>query len=98
MKLLRTTEVDKRSIGRTRNIRILGGINLRMEINELLFRKYIFYNQVIRDHNEMVAEIYLEDGYKNDEELKCDMEHTLKISQKIAEIEEELLKEINKQK
>ena len=96
MILLRTTEVDKRSIGRTRNIRILGGINLRMEINELLLRKYIFYNQVIRDHNETVAETYLEDGYKDDEELIYDMEHTLKKSQKIREIEEELLKELNK--
>ena len=67
-----------------------------MEINELLLRKYIFYNQVIRDHNEMVAETYLEDGYKDDEELKCDMEHTLKILQKIIEIEKELLKELKK--
>ena len=65
-----------------------------MEINELLLRKYIFYNQVIRDHNEMVAETYLEDGYKDDEELKYDMEHNLKISQKIIEIEKELLKEL----
>ena len=96
MKILRTTEDDKRSIGRTKNIRILGGINLRMEINELLLRKYIFYNQVIRDHNETVAETYLEDGYKDDEELKYDMEHTLKISQKIIEIEKELLKELKK--
>ena len=67
-----------------------------MEINVLLLRKYIFYNQVIRDHNEMVAETYLEDAYNDDEELKNDMEHTLKKSQKIREIEEELLKELNK--
>ena len=32
----------------------------------------------------------------DDEELKDDMEHTLKKSQKIREIEEELLKELNK--
>ena len=83
-------------IDRTRNIRILGGINLRMEINELLLRKYIFHNQILRDHNEAVAETYLEDAYNDDEELRDDMEHTLKKSQKIREIEEELLKELNK--
>ena len=67
-----------------------------MEINENLLRKYIFYNQVSRIHNEAVAETYLEDAYDDDEELKDDMEHTLKESQKIREIEEELLKELNK--
>lgn len=67
-----------------------------MEINEGLLRKYIFYNQVLRIHNEAVAETYLEDAYDDDEELKDDMEHTLKESQKIREIEEELLKELNK--
>ena len=30
-----------------------------MEINESLLRKYIFYNQVLRIHNEAVAETYL---------------------------------------
>ena len=67
-----------------------------MEINEGLLRKYIFHNQVLREHNEAVAETYLEDAYNDDEELKDDMEHTLKKSQKIREIEEELLKELNK--
>ena len=66
-----------------------------MEINEDLLRKYIFHNQVSRIHNESVAETYLEDAYNDDEELKNDMEHTLKKSQKIREIEEELLKELN---
>ena len=67
-----------------------------MEINEELLRKYIFHNQVLREHNEGVAETYLEDGYNDDEELKNDMKYTLKKSQKIREIEEELLKELNK--
>ena len=39
---------------------------------------------------------FLEDVYNDDEELKDDMKHTLKKLQKITEIEEELLKEINK--
>ena len=67
-----------------------------MKINEDLLRKYIFYNQVLRIHNDAVAETYLEDAYNNDEELKDDMKHTLEKSQKIIEIEEELLKELNK--
>ena len=67
-----------------------------MEINELLLRKYIFHNQILRDHNEAVAETYLEDAYNDDEELESDMKDTLKKSQKIREIEEELLKELNK--
>ena len=80
-----------------KNVNIIQkGFNLRMEINENLLRKYIFYNQVSRIHNEAVAETYLEDAYDDDEELKDDMEHTLKESQKIREIEEELLKELNK--
>ena len=66
-----------------------------MEINEGLLRKYIFHNQVLRDHNEAVAETYLEDSYNDDEELRDDINHTLKLLQKITEIEEELLKEIN---
>ena len=41
-------------------------------------------------------ETYLEDAYNDDEELKDDMKHTLKKLQKIEEIEEELLKEIDK--
>ena len=67
-----------------------------MKLNEGLLRKYIFHNQVLRSHNEAVSETYLEDAYNNDEELKDDMTHTLKLLQKITEIEEELLKEINK--
>ena len=67
-----------------------------MEINELLLRKYIFHNQVLREHNEAIAETYLEDGYNDDDLLRKDMEYTLKKSQKVMEIEEELLKEIDK--
>ena len=67
-----------------------------MKINEDLLRKYIFHNQVLRIHNGAVAETYLEDAYNDDEELKDDMKHTLEKSQKIIEIEEELLKELNK--
>ena len=66
-----------------------------MKINEGLLRKYIFHNQLLRSHDESVAETYLEDAYNDDEELKDDMKHTLKKLQKITEIEEELLKEIN---
>ena len=67
-----------------------------MKINKGLLRKYIFNNQVLRSHNEAVVETYLEEAYNDDEELKDDMHHTLKLLQKITEIEEELLKEINK--
>ena len=63
---------------------------------EELIRKYIFHNQVLLNHIESVAETYLEDSYNDDEELRDDMEHSLKLLQKIVEIEEELLKEINK--
>ena len=68
---------------------------LTMKINEGLLRKYIFHNQVLRSHNESVIETYLEEAYNDDEELKDDMNHTLKLLQKIVEIEEEILKEIN---
>ena len=67
-----------------------------MEINELLLKKYIFHNQVLREYNEVVAETYLEDGYNDDYELRVDMNYILKKTQQITEIEEELLKEINK--
>ena len=67
-----------------------------MKINEELLRKYIFHNQVLRNHVEAVAETFLEDAQNDDEELKDDMKHTLKKLQKIIEIEEELFKEINK--
>ena len=66
-----------------------------MKINEQLLRKYIFHNQVLRDHDEAVAETYLEEAYNDDEELKDDMKYTLKKLQKITEIEEELLKKVN---
>ena len=68
----------------------------KMKINELLLRKYIVYNQVLRVHNEVVAECYLEDDYNDDEVLRDDMKYILKKTQQINEIEEELLKEINK--
>ena len=67
-----------------------------MEINELLLRKYIVYNQSLRVYNEIVAERYLEDGYNDDEVLRDDMKYILKKTQQIDEIEEELLKEIKK--
>ena len=67
-----------------------------MKINELLLRKYIVYNQSLRVYNEIVAERYLEDGYNDDEVLRDDMKYILKKTQQIDEIEEELLKEINK--
>ena len=66
-----------------------------MEINEELLRKYIYLNQLLRTYNEGDAEIYIEDDYK-DEELKKYMNYAMKKSQKIREIEQELLKELNK--
>ena len=65
-----------------------------MEINEELLRKYIYYNQLLRLYNEGLIEIYLED-YHYDEELKKYTDYALKKSQKIKEIEEELLEKIN---
>ena len=67
-----------------------------MEINEDLLRKYIIQNSLLRNHSEAVAEAYLEDGYNDNEELSNDMKCILKISQKIIEIEKELLKELKK--
>ena len=72
----------------------LGGF--KMKINELLLRKYIVYNQSLRVYNDIIAECYLEDGYNDDEVLRNDMKYILKKTQQINEIEEELLKEINK--
>ena len=68
----------------------------KTEIDKLLLRKYIFYNQILRDHIEVVAGTYLEDSYNDDEELRADMKYILKKSQIISEIEEELMKEITK--
>lgn len=68
-----------------------------MAVSEELLRKYIFHNQVLREHNEGVAETYLEDAYDDDEELKSDMQYCIKKSNKVKEIEEQLLKELNKQ-
>ena len=67
-----------------------------MEINEDLLRKFIIQNSLLRNHSEAVAEAYLEDGYNDDEELSNDMKCILKISQKIIETEEEIMKELNK--
>ena len=67
-----------------------------MEINEDLLRKYIIQNSLLRNHCESVAETFIDDDYNDDEELNNDMKFTLKISEKIIEIEEELMKEINK--
>lgn len=67
-----------------------------MSVSEELLRKYIFHNQVLREHNEGVAETYLEDAYDDDEELKSDMQYCIKKSNKVKEIEEQLLKELNK--
>ena len=66
-----------------------------MKINEDLLRKYIIQNSLLRNHCESVAETFIDDDYNDDEELNNDMKFTLKISQKIIEIEEELMKEIN---
>ena len=65
-----------------------------MEINEELLRKYIYHNQLLRLYNEALVEIYLED-YHYDEELKKYTDYVLKKSQKIIEIEQELLKKVN---
>ena len=65
-----------------------------MEINEELLRKYIYHNQLLRLYNEGLVEIYLED-YHYDEELKKYINYAMKKSQKIREIEEELLEKIN---
>ena len=67
-----------------------------MEINELLLRKYIIQNALLRNHSEAVAESYLEDGYNDDEDLSDVMKCILKMTQKIIETEEDLMKEINK--
>ena len=64
-----------------------------MKINEDLLRNYIFRNQLLRLYNEGLVEIYLEDN--NDEELKNYIVDAMKKSQKIREIEEELLEKIN---
>ena len=64
-----------------------------MEINEELLRKYIYHNQLLRLYNEGLVEIYLED-YHYDEELKKYTDYVLKKSQKIIEIEQELLKKV----
>lgn len=68
-----------------------------MSISEELLRKYIFHNQVLREHNEGVAETYLEDAYDDEEELKSDMQYCIKRSNKVKEIEGQLLKELNEQ-
>ena len=65
-----------------------------MKINEDLLRNYIFRNQLLRLYNEGLVEIYLEDN-NNDEELKNYIDYAMKKSQKIREIEEELLEKIN---
>ena len=64
-----------------------------MKINEDLLRNYIFRNQLLRLYNEGLVEIYLEDN--NDEELKNYIVYAMKKTQKIREIEEELLEKIN---
>ena len=64
-----------------------------MKINEDLLRNYIFRNQLLRLYNEGLVEIYLEDN-NNDEELKNYIDYAMKKSQKIREIEEELLEKI----
>ena len=67
-----------------------------MEINEGLLRDYIFYNQVLREHNEEMIDSYLEEAYGNEEELENDMIYSSKRAKKIEEVEKELLKELNK--
>ena len=67
-----------------------------MKINEDLLRNYIFHNQLLRLYNEGLVEIYLEDNNIDEELKKLYRLCYEKKSQKIREIEEELLKEINK--
>lgn len=67
-----------------------------MEINEGLLRKYIFHNQVLRVHNEVMIDCYLEGAYDEEEELEDDMIYSSKRAKKIEEFERELLKELNK--
>ena len=67
-----------------------------MEINEDLLRKYIFHNQVLREHNKSMIDCYLEGAYDNEEELENDMIYSSKRAKKIEEFERELLKELNK--
>lgn len=65
-------------------------------INKDLLRKYIFHVQVLNEHTEAVAETYLEGGYGDTEEVEADMKYSLKKINKIREIEEEILKVLNK--
>lgn len=67
-----------------------------MNIDEGLLRKYIFHNQVFREHSEAVAETYLGEAYEDVEEIENDMKYTLKRAKNIEKFEEELLKELNK--
>ena len=67
-----------------------------MEINEGLLRKYIFYNQVLRVHNEVMIDCYLEGAYDEEEELENDMICSLERAKEIEEFERQLFKELNK--
>ena len=67
-----------------------------MEINEWLLRRYIFHNQVLREHNEAMIDCYLEGAYDEDEDLKNDMIYSSKRAKTIEAFEKELLKELNK--
>lgn len=67
-----------------------------MEINEGLLRKYIFHNQVLREHNEAMIDCYLKGAYDEEEELELDMIYSSKRAKQIEEFERELLKELNK--
>lgn len=63
-------------------------------ISEGLLRAYIFHNQILREHQEAVAECYLEGSDYEDEALLDDMEYTLKKAKNIKEIEDRLLQEL----
>lgn len=67
-----------------------------MKINETLLRKYIFHIQILNEHTEAMAETYLEEAYDDEEEFKADLSYCRKRISKVKEIEEELLKELNK--
>lgn len=63
-------------------------------ISEGLLRAYIFHNQILREHQEAVAECYLECSGYEDESLQDDMNYTLKKIKKVQEIEDRVLQEL----
>lgn len=67
-------------------------------LNAGLLRKYISYSQTLREHNARVADLYLNHYYGEvSEELQDDMSFTLKKANKIRDIEDRLLQELNQE-